>query len=198
MSNIPIRDADQVDGLLNALGEQLVAARNQFALVVVGGAGLLALGLIDRATRDVDLVGLATHGELVSAEPLPAGLLRARDHVARDFAVPPSWLNAGPTELLRLGLPAGFLDRVHTREFGPALTVRFASRLDQIHFKLYAAVDDGGPGKHASDLQALQPTPGELLQAARWSRTHDPSPAYRESLTSALQHFGVHDPDLDV
>jgi hypothetical protein len=85
----------------------------------------------------------------------------------------------------------------HRGSDGPALTVSFASRLDQIHFKLYAAVDQG-PGKHEQDLHALEPTQDELVAAARWSRTHDPSDGYREMLIQALAFFGVEDADLDV
>ena len=73
---------------------------------------------------------------------------------------------------------------------GEALTVLFASRIDQIHFKLYAAVDQGA-GRHLADLQALEPTEAELLQAARWSRTHDPSEGYRSVLLEVLTHLGA-------
>lgn len=70
------------------------------------------------------------------------------------------------------------------------LTVLFASRIDQIHFKLYAAVDHGA-GRHLADLQALAPSEAELLRAARWSRTHDPSEGYRSVLLEILAHLGV-------
>jgi hypothetical protein len=98
--------------------------------------------------------------------------------------------------MLRLGLPRGFADRLARREYGPYLTVRFASRLDQVHFKLYALADRGGGGKHEADLRALEPTRDELIAAARWSRTHDPSEAHREILTEALAYLGVKDADL--
>ena len=93
------------------------------------------------------------------------------------------------------GLPKGFRDRVQTQEFGDGLTVHFASRLDQIHFKLYALVDQGA-GKHEQDLRALSPTADELVQAARWARIHDPSEGFREMLDRALRYLGVEDADL--
>lgn len=98
--------------------------------------------------------------------------------------------------MLRLGLPEGFSERLDRREYGRWLTVRFASRLDQIHFKLYALADRGGGGKHEADLRALEPTRDELIAAARWSRTHDPSVAHRDILTEALAYLGVEDADL--
>ena len=77
------------------------------------------------------------------------------------------------------------------------MTVLFASRLDQIHLKLYATVDQGA-GKHLTDLEALEPTEAELLEAAHWSETHDPSQGYRSVLTTVLAHFGIDDGNLDI
>lgn len=101
----------------------------------------------------------------------------------------------GPTDLLDFGLPEGFLGRLERRDYGRALTVHFASRYDQIHFKLYALVDRG-PGKHEEGLKALDPSEAELLAAARWSRTHDPSEGYAGILRMALEHLGVSDADI--
>lgn len=190
-----IASKDTADRLLSALGEQLAAANERCELVVIGGSALLALGLIERSTRDVDLLALRAGDELDSARPLPASLEAAGDRVARDFSLPANWLNPGPTDLLEFGLPEGFIDRLERRDYGDSLTVYFASRYDQIHFKLYALVDQG-PGKHESDLRALSPTEEELLAAAHWSRSHDPSEGYTQILRSVLTHLGVDDVDL--
>ena len=190
-----ITNSEATDRLLSALGEQLGAHSQSFELVIVGGSGLLALGLIERSTRDVDVVALRVGNELASAKPLPAALEAARDRVARDFSLPAEWLNPGPTALLEFGLPAGFIDRLERRDYGDHLAVYFASRYDQIHFKLYALVDQG-PGKHEADLRALSPTEEELLAAARWSTSHDPSEGYTQMLRDVLTHLGVDDADL--
>ncbi len=188
MADIPIRDADDTDTLLGALGEQLAARGDQYTLAVVGGSALLALALVARATRDVDVVALVDDGELVSAEPLPAGLHDAALVVARDFGLPEDWLNPGPASLTKFGLPAGFLERAEQRDYGASLNILFASRVDQIHLKLYATVDQG-PGKHLTDLLALNPTHQELLDAAAWSRSHDPSEGYLSVLEEVLAHL---------
>jgi Nucleotidyltransferase of unknown function (DUF6036) len=187
---------ESTDVFLGALGEQLAARDDRFELVVIGGSALLALGLIERATKDVDIVAFHFDGDLESADPLPEGVIAARDLVARDFSLLPGWLNSDPTKLLEFGLPDGFVDRLERREYGEGLVVHFASRYDQIHFKLYAAVDEGGPGKHEADLRALAPTEAELVAAARWSRSHDPSPGYATELRGALEFLGVTDVDL--
>ena len=188
-------DAPDLTRLLGALGERLAFAGDRVELVVIGGAALTILGFVDRTTRDVDVVALLDSGALTPAKPLPPALTVARDSVAADFGVSEGWLNAGPSDLLDFGLPVGFLGRLERRDFGAALTVHFAGRLDQIHFKLYALVDQG-LGRHESDLRALAPTREELLVAASWTRTHDPSEGFREQLEGALRYLGVEDVDL--
>jgi hypothetical protein len=182
--------AETLDTILGALGEQLRALGKRTEIVVIGGSALTALGLVSRATRDVDLVAIAEGGELRSANPLPEALREARDRVARDFDLDPNWLNAGPTDLLKWGLPEGFMSRIVTRRYGDALTVNFAGRFDQIHFKLFAMVDQAG-GRHEADLRALHPNGQELVAAARWSITQDPSPGYRMVLGDALKALGI-------
>lgn len=179
---------------LDALGAVLAQRGLEYELAAVGGSSLILLGLISRSTQDLDIVAMVEGGAYVSAEPLPAPLVEAAGDVADILGLPANWINPGPTELLGLGLPIGFAERSETRRFG-ALTLHVASRLDQIHLKLYAAVDQGPRSKHVSDLRALAPTHAELLQAARWARTHDPSPAFRSLLVDALRFFGVDDAD---
>jgi hypothetical protein len=197
MTDVPIDSAKAASDLLGALGDQLAAHGERYTLAVVGGSALLALGLISRTTRDVDIVAIVDDNKLVSAQPLPTALLDAARTVARDFGLSDDWLNPGPTSLLDLGLPDGFAERAERRDFGPGLKILFASRVDQIYLKLYATVDLGG-GKHLADLQALAPTERELLDAARWSRTHDPSEGYRTVLVTVLAHFGVDDGRLGL
>ncbi len=187
---------DRAEDLFRALGEQLADRGERYELVVVGGSALLALGLVERTTKDVDIIALRSDAGLDNADPLPPGLRAAGDLVARDFGLPAEWLNPGPTGLLTFGLPEGFFERLERRDYGHGLVVYLAARYDQVHFKLYAAVDQG-PGKHEADLRALAPTEEELVAAARWSRTQDPSEGYAQVLRGALESFGVEDVDLD-
>jgi len=190
-------DQSRTHELLAAVGEQLAAGGTYAELVVIGGSALLAIGLISRPTRDVDVVALLAGQTLVDPRPFPAELIAARDRVARDFGLPENWLNAAPADLLDFGLPDGFVERLERHDYGGSLTVHFASRFDQIHFKLYAMADQGA-GKHEADLRALSPTRAELLAAARWTRTHDPSEGFREQLLAALAYLGAEDVDLDA
>lgn len=208
MSNVLLRDVQRLimleamnfddvglDTLLSALGDQLATRGERFEIVVIGGSALLGLGLVTRTTRDVDVVALADDGVLRSSEPLPETLRAAADRVARDFGLGEGWLNSGPADLLRLGLPQGFWSRITTRHYGEALSAHFAGRVDQVHFKLFAMVDQGG-GRHEADLRALRPSREELVAAALWTITHDPSPGFRQVLHKALNHLGVENVDL--
>ncbi len=61
---------------------------------------------------------------------------------------------------------------------------------------ILVALVDQGPGRHEADLLALSPSHVELLAAARWALTHDPSEGFRQELEAALRHLGVEDADL--
>ncbi len=183
-----------VDKILSALGEQLEAdAADPLDLLVCGGSALNALGLISRATKDVDVLAIVSHNPndqllLQTAKPLPPSLKQAASAVGRIYDLPDGWINPGPTSALDLGLPRGVLDRSEKRDYGAALAVRFLSRYDQIHFKLYAAADQAG--KHFEDIVKLKPNEQELEAAAHWSMTHDVSDGYKFNLRSILIRLG--------
>ena len=133
---------------------------------------------------------------LLNLFPLPDDFMKAAEQVAEFLDLPDGWINNGPSSneggIFQLGLPESFSKRLNEKKYGNALAVYFISRIDQIHFKLWAAVDRFG-GYHADDLLALSPTSDEILQAAKWSMTLDPSDGYREMLKQLLNHIGFDD-----
>lgn len=161
-------------------------------LLVCGGAALLVLGLTDRATQDVDVLALIEDQEDVAAKPLPDFLQRAVERVARDRGLPAEWLNSGPADMQQWGLPRGCLERATRIQYGEFLAISYLDRLDQIHLKLYATVDQGD-GKHLSDLQALEPNTAEIELAAEWCQQHDPSEGFRMMLSQLLGQIGFKD-----
>ncbi len=182
-----------LDRALSLLGE-ILATRghppNHF--VVCGGSSLLALGLISRtATRDVDVLARLEACRLVQVKPLSASICEAAEAVRAELDLPADWFNTGPADdsFFRLGFPVGIEERLTHRTYGPALTIGFVGRYDQIHFKLYAAADQG-PGRHVADLRDLHPTADELLAAARWTRLQDPSEEFLLVLAELLTHLG--------
>lgn len=161
-------------------------------MLICGGAALTVMGFVVRATDDIDVLALILDEEDVAAKPFPPGLQRGRQRVANTRGLPEDWLNPGPADMQRFGLPKGIIDRAEQREYGELLTVRFLDRYDQIHLKLYAAVDQSG-GKHLSDLSQLEPSVDELTEAARWCLKQDPSPGFRQLLEWFLTEEGYSD-----
>ncbi len=182
------------DALTLLNGRLALADSPRFNLVICGGAALIAAGYLARATKDIDVVALADDdGGLIDPEPLPPLLLTVVREVAVDLNLPPDWLNNGPSSgdggIFRLGLPFGFAGRVTWMTIGDRLSIGLISRYDQIHFKLYAAVDRFG-GYHADDLRALVPTDDEMLSAVAWARSHDPSEGFLQAMVWFLKGFG--------
>jgi hypothetical protein len=185
----------QLETALRALGELLVARSLHYEVVLVGGGNLILRDLVTRpTTKDLDLLGSWTTTGVEPMRPVPEQFQAAVLDVARTYGLASDWINFGPEALLDLGLPAGFLGRLERRDYA-GLVTWLAGRFDMICFKLYAAADQGPRSRHLQDLEELGPDQDELLAAARWSRTHDPSPAYRTALVETLRHLGVEDAD---
>ena len=186
---------DNIDQTLSLLAGRLdLAQTDPVRLVICGGSALIAMSLRRRTTRDMDVVALLSAAqEPISPDPLPDFLLRAADQVARDLGLFEGWLNNGPSRgeggLFQMGLPEGFVGRLTEKEYGPRLAIYFIGRLDQIHFKLYAAADQRD-GTHLNDLKALHPTAAELEAAARWAMTHDVSEGFKMVLKELLTQLG--------
>lgn len=186
-----------IEKVLMALSEQLDAAgASVIEIVVCGGAALNIIGYVQRTTEDVDIIAFVDKDPdgktvLIKASPLKPILVEAAKKVQRDFNLKENWLNAEPASVMDFGLPEGLMNRVETRNYGKNLIIHLLGRYDQIHFKLYAAVDQGG--KHFDDLMSFKPTADELEAAARWSMTHDVSSGYKTVLKSFLEQIGYKD-----
>lgn len=187
-------DANSFHVALEALGDLLeeFGAEPQH-LVIVGGAALLAQGLIARTTRDVDILAIVDAAEdLVDPRPLSDALKNAAARVARELRLEEDWLNTGPADQVSAGLPPGFSSRLRKRAFGPALTIYLPDRFDLIHLKLFAVVDQG-QGRHSHDLKALAPTEDEIIAAARWVLTQDASEVFPALVHNTLKALGYGD-----
>ena len=179
-----------IDDIFEALDRQIsVRDGTPLGLVVCGGTALSALGLVMRTTKDVDILGMVLETQnkraIQSITKFPEWLLEAANKVGRDFDLPENWLNLGPASQVESGLPEGFEKRLVKKVYGQYLTVYFISRLDQIHFKLYAAVDQND--YHVQDLFALKPTESEMEMAAKWVITQDVSEVFKALLRDFLE-----------
>ena len=111
-------DPNTLDQALVALAAFLEADHaDPERLVVIGGSALIALGIVSRTTRDMDIIaGVDPWRGLVDPRPLSPALLRAAGKVARELQLDPHWLNTGPADQIQAGLPVGFLSRLTRRD----------------------------------------------------------------------------------
>lgn len=188
----------QLETALRALGELLEARRLHYEVVLIGGGNLILRGLVTRpTTKDIDLLGEWTSDGVRAMRPIPEPLRIAVLDVARTYGLANDWVNLGPESLLDLGLPDGFVERLERHDYS-GLVAWLAGRFDMVCFKLYAAVDQGPRSRHLQDLSELRPGRDELLAAARWTVTHDPSPGYRSLLVGTLRQLEVEDADASL
>jgi hypothetical protein len=179
-----------IDDIFTALDRQIgVHGGMPLGLVVCGGTALSALGLVMRTTKDVDVLGmvLETPGGLIIQKIIKfqEWLTDAANKISRDFDLPENWLNLGPAAQVESGLPEGFEKRLVKRVYGQYLSIYYISRIDQIHFKLYAAIDRGD--YHVQDLFALRPIEDEIEMAAKWVITQDVSDVFKALLKDFLE-----------
>ena len=184
-------EPDTLDQALHALSAFLEADHaDPERLVVIGGSALIALGIVSRTTKDMDIMaGVDPWRGLVDPRPLSQALLRAAGKVAQELQLDPHWLNTGPADQIQAGLPVGFLSRLTRRDYGPYLTIFYPDRFDLIHLKLFAVIDQGA-GRHVSDLKALQPTEDELILSARWVLTQDAGEVFPQIVRNTLTSLG--------
>ncbi len=186
-----------LEAALSMLGERLhMKDAPSVRLVVCGGSALIAMGLVSRTTDDVDVVALVdAHQQLISPVPFPEYLKESIRDVSILMNLPEHWLNYGPSSdsggLFQTGLPEGLLTRAHRKDYGSHLITYFIDRIDQIHFKVFAAADS--LGIHVDDLILLNPSDREMENAAQWCMTHDPSEGFRKILISMYEQLGYDD-----
>ena len=184
--------SNDIENALQAVGELLEADAQPVAIVIIGGAALSLLGIVDRTTRDIDIVAVSNPDDPRQLsrppQPLPEALTRAIAAVAVDFGLPPNWLNSEPAGQWDLGLPLGFAERVQWRRYG-ALQVGVSDRVDLIRFKLEAAADQPDANtRHFRDLLSLKPTRDELSEALEWVKEKNAGGHYHHIVDQVVAH----------
>lgn len=178
---------------LMAVGELIAADGERVAIVVVGGAAMNLLGIVQRTTSDVDVIARAFRDEtgklcLQRAEPLPSVLARAIFTVARDFGLDHDWMNTVIDAQWKQGLPPSLIEDLTWKNYGGGLDVALVGRRTLIALKLHAAVDQGPASVHAQDLIALMATDVELYEAAAWVRTQDTAESWPMLVDEVIAH----------
>jgi hypothetical protein len=143
-----------------------------FTGTVVGGAALQLLSVIDRPTKDCDVL-----------EPIINETVKK---AAQEFAIKrdlaPDWLNNGPATLTR-DLPVGWELRRQEAFKGRALYLYTLGREDLLRSKLFAYLDRG---IDLSDLRKLKPTEGELITITPWLLARDGNQYWPQHVKESL------------
>jgi hypothetical protein len=149
---------------IEAFDRYLIGLSLRFEGVLIGGSALGLMGIIQRPTRDFDI--------LVPELPL------AISNAARDFAsaqrqagvdLRDDWLNNGPMQLGNV-LPTGWRERVQLVFDGQAVVLSTLGRSDLLKSKVFALCDRG---TDLPDCIALAPTAQELTESLPWLEAQD-------------------------
>jgi hypothetical protein len=153
--------------------EFLSRAGLTFESVIIGGAALLVLGVIDRATRDVDCL-----------DPHISSIIKdASIEFAQLEGLDQDWLNNGP-ESLKEDLPCDWKERIEIIYKGKSLTLFTLGRIDLLRSKLYAYCDRQ---QDLQDCLALAPTRNELLLIKPWLFERDSNPLWGDHVEQSLK-----------
>ena len=152
-----------------------------FTATVIGATALLVMGVIDRATVDVDCL----------APTIPDSIRKASQKFARhykglDAPLMEDWLNNGPESLSR-DLPSGWEQRVVPLFQGKRLQLTTLGRSDLLRSKLYAFCDRQ---QDLEDCLALKPSLQELKECAPWLEKLDANPQWPAHVQRSLRLLG--------
>jgi hypothetical protein len=162
---------------IEAFDRHLASLGLDFEAVVIGASALVLMGIVQRMTRDVDIL----------APAIPEAICVA----ARDFAVQQrqvgadlsdDWLNNGPMQLGTV-LPVGWRERVEQIFEGQALILSTLGRPDLLKTKLFALCDRG---TDLPDCIALAPTAEELVECLPWLELQDGNELWPDHVRATL------------
>jgi hypothetical protein len=186
-----------IEEALKRLNAKMVYAELEpVELVSCGGASLNLMGLVSRTTGDVDIicaVVVSGNGKVqrLANMTMPAQFTELVAEVGREMGLKEEWLNFGPAPLMDFGLPDGLEKRLKRKGYGKCLALHVISRFDQIHLKIYAAMDPKTRIEtHLGDLIDLEPTEAEARAAVDWLLKRKTSADFRRKLKEVLDRIG--------
>jgi len=155
--------------IIPAFDTYLAARGLRFEAVVIGGAALVLLGVVQRTTDDCDVLDPV----------IPEVVLVAARAFAREQGIAADWLNSKAHDFVGVPgcLPDGWRGRLRMAYEGKALSLQTLGRLDLLCTKLVALVDRG---TDYQDCVALAPTADELRAAWPFVADYEGNPESRE------------------
>lgn len=164
--------------VLIAFGKYLHDRGQNFEVVIIGGAALLALGIINRATVDVDCLSPE-----IPADIQAAAITFSGKYSGNSSPLQKDWLNNGPRALVA-DLPSEWDKRLQMIYQGTGITVYTLCRADLLLTKLFAYCDRQ---QDEGDCIALAPTEQELSDSYNWLRERDGHPGWPDHVKASLE-----------
>ena len=166
---------------IEAFDRHLTGVALRFEGVVIGGSALVLMGVVQRNTRDVDVLVPALPDAIVAAA---REFARQQRQAGGDLT--DDWFDNGPMQLGDV-LPAGWRERVERVFAGEALVLGTLGRSDLLKSKLFALCDRG---TDMPDCIALAPTAEELAECLRWLELQDGNELWPAHVRSTLADLG--------
>ena len=162
---------------LQAFDLYLIKKDLTFDGVIIGGAALILLGLIERATQDVDCLD----------PTLPESIKRASIEFAKSSGsgLKEDLFNNGP-ESLKHDLSPTWKADLQTLYEGTSLRLYTLGRLDLLRSKLYAYCDRQ---QDLQDCLALKPSLEELQEIRPWLIERDANPLWPDHVEASLSYL---------
>ena len=145
--------------------------------VIIGGAALNLLGIVQRPTRDCDVLHPKIPPDVLTAAREFAMATRSAGTPLDD-----DWLNNGPQSLVDQ-LPPGWDLRLQDILSGTSMRIRCLGRIDLLRSKLFALCD------RATDLLdcvAMAPTADELDLVMPWLTYQDANPDWPDHVRTTM------------
>jgi len=162
---------------IEAFDRYLLGLGLRFEGVVIGGSALGLMGIIQRPTRDFDILAPELPPAIASAA---RAFAKAQRQAGLDLL--DEWLNNGPMQLGDV-LPVGWRDRVQCVFAGQVLVLNTLGRPDLLKSKLFALCDRG---TDLGDCIALAPTAGELAECVPWLDLQDGNEQWPEHVRATI------------
>lgn len=169
--------------VIEAFDQFLAQNDLQFHAIIIGGAALIAMGITNRTTEDVDCL----------SPKIPDEIKQASRNFAKeypDFELIDNWLNNGPISLVD-DLPEGWHERLVSVYTGQSIVLQTLGRIDLLRTKLFALCDRQ---EDLPDCIALAPTAEELSVCLPWVVDRDGNPLWpghvRNTFISLAERIG--------
>ena len=167
-----IDSKDWLNSLFKILDNKL---ESKLEVYVIGGANLIAQGIHERATFDIDVIDPPVFSEK---------LLDLIETIGDEIGHIKKWINTAPSSDAPF-LNEGWKGRSALFFTGSKLKVWMLHRQDIMCMKLAAALDRQGPD--IDDLLALNPSHEEWEVARQWARNYDGNPDWPKAIDELVE-----------